>query len=257
MIEKESETWPIASLDDVRTGRLPSFGADPGDGVANILLWGDSHSLCVTPAFDLACKQENVTGYLAYHFASPPLINTFFKRDWGLNEQGPAFAEAVLGFVAIHHIKNVVLSAYWSSYQLEGEEPLKNALAATIERLHNMGCKIWVLEDIPNVDMNVPLFLARRHTEALRSDGWHRTVAQHRAQNSVIYTLDQSNLPATFIDLAPPFLDADGISYRCFDKEVSLYRDSHHLKPIAAIKYLTPLIQKDLVSKVKCCLSHE
>jgi len=238
------------SLDDIRRGAVPVYGSLPDRAANSIALWGDSHAISLLPAFDLCATEANVSVYVISHSSTPPLMDTWYPDPFGLKDQAPAFAAGALDFISSHHIHNVVLTAYWSAYQKQGPDRLKEALATMVDRLAKQGCKVWIMMDVPDADMNVPSLLIRRYQSAPSDPSWHRTVAQHRALNSVLYDLKDSLPAGVCVDLAPLFLEPGGKTYYPLIDGVSIYSDSHHLTRTVALKVLPPLLREQIFSKL-------
>ena len=232
----------VADLDDVVGDRLWVLGGKPGPPA--ILLWGDSHGMHSVAAMEDFCREAGISGVAALRASNPPLLDAAFGDPTTRN---PAFAAAVVDYVRRHHIPNVVLAARWSYYQTLDPHLLEEALPRTIDALHEAAsCKIWVLQDVPELDVEAPKALIRGALSRWEDDSWYRTVSEHRRMNSVLYRLSEQGLPATFIDPAPVLLHADGKRYRPEMDGVSIYHDSNHLTQRASRLVLLPLFREAL-----------
>ncbi len=247
-VKNELAKWDHASretttLDDVREGRLLSLGS-PVLGVSpELLLWGDSHGLSAVSAMDALCKELGVTGVAACFAGTAPLLNVKFARKGELGENGPALSSAVVNYVKRHAVKKVVLAARWSFYQEKNPRLLEQAIPATILALREAGSKVWVLQDVPDVDVAAPKALAIEAIFGGYIHSWRRLPFEHQRENSIIYQLSGLGVPATFLDPAPQLLFPGSDRYRAEIDGISIYYDDNHLTQSASRALLLPLLR--------------
>jgi hypothetical protein len=173
----------------------------------------------------------------------------FFSQKGGLCENAPEFNAAVFKYIRDHDVKHVVLGAFWGLYQRENRSLLDESLKLTIDLLHSVGTRTWVLQDIPYLEERGPRAMARA---AIFGGGnsWRCLIGEHEQRNSVLYDLSKKNLPAVFIDPAPLFLDDESDRYRADADGVSLYHDDDHLTKTASVALLLPLFREAMMSEL-------
>ncbi|MDD5349592.1 MAG: acyltransferase family protein [Chthoniobacteraceae bacterium] len=233
---------------DIQQGRITPLGPKTPTAPAKLLIWGDSHALHAIPAIDTLCRETGIKGYAVMYPSTPPLFqSTTSQSRYGLRENITEWATEVLQQIKQQGITHVVLAAKWDNYQAMDAQLLGKSLTATIHTLHNAGCKVWVLMDVPDVAPNPPYkVLARNtlfHTEI---DRYCQTAKAHRQRNSVIYQLANQNLPATFLDPTPPLLSPDKDRYKIDINGISIYSDTNHLTKSASLALLLPMLQKEM-----------
>ncbi|MBK1833213.1 acyltransferase family protein [Roseibacillus ishigakijimensis] len=141
---------------DVRSRNLPEIG-DP-HGKKTLLLWGDSHAMSITPAFDEVLKKRGWKGYVAAHPSTPPVLDFVHESQYGLGKDSPAFNQAVLEFVKSEKVDTVVLNAYWSA--VSSEPDLQINLLKTIEEVIAIGAHPVLLLDVPVHTIDIPKEIA-------------------------------------------------------------------------------------------------
>lgn len=230
-------------LGDVTTGQKPA-----------VLVWGDSHAMHVLPALDDLCKELGLMAVAATHSSTPPLVDAVFQMPAGrrgLNEQTPVFAREVIGYMARHQIRHVILAASWSGYQVMDPGLLERALAHTVRTLAEAGCKVTVFMDVPNHDKDVPKSLVRRWLSGTHDLSWISTREKHQAANAVLYRLAEQGLPARFLDLSLPFETDGSERYRVEQDGVALYRDKGHLSSRGSRLVVLPFLRQNLADALK------
>jgi hypothetical protein len=230
------------SVNDIEAGRIPRFGSHLPDAPVRLLLWGDSHSWHAVPALDEFCRSRGGAGEIVAYGLTPPLMDAVFMTS-GMDKKTPAWAEAVLKHVQRAGIKEVVLAGYWSRYEELDAALLEKALRATIARFNAVGCRVWVLLDVPTLNVNVPRALTRSPwpLAAASHADWRQTVEQHHQKNKVLYRLADEGLSAGLIDPARFLLDPQTGRYRADVDGVSVYVDNNHLTNRGARLVLLPV----------------
>lgn len=241
-------------VEDIQQERLIPLGIKNATSPIKALLWGDSHAMHTIPAMDALCRELQIAGCAATHGATPPVLDVILYLKAGLKEKTPEFSAAVLNHIKRHKIPHVVLAARWSVYQEFDSSLLETSLANTIQTLHEAGCTVWVLQDVPDVDTEAPKALAAQAMFGREITFWQRTAVDHHQKNEVLYRLAKQNLPAVFIDPAPLLLDPGSGRYRPHIDGISIYHDDDHLTTRASHALLLPLFREkmaDLLQKQK------
>jgi peptidoglycan/LPS O-acetylase OafA/YrhL len=253
------------TLLDVNSGQLHRLGKVGEKGNPKILLWGDSHAKHAFPALDDLCIELGISGCAVMINGNPPLFNAVFPKNrvFVLAEKLPEFSEAVLECIKKHRIPHVMLAAYWSGYQELDEELLEASLRSTINALHQAGCQVWILQDVPDVDgmawkgLAAAAMAGRAFGATSLTGGWRRRIADHQKKNSVLYSLAAESLPATFMDPAPLLVDKKSDRYRADLNGVSIYSDGDHLTKTASVALLLPLFRQAMAEKLMATPSEE
>ena len=222
-------------------GQFAELGAQSTDQPVEILIWGDSHAMAVTPVLDELCRRFSVRGVQATHSSTAPLLGYISNGAYGLKENSPAYSQSVMDFISQRHIKTVILAAVWKRYGPPSS--LDASLASTVEAIMASGAKVYVLKDVPTPGFDVP----RHAALAVYHQGDPAMLAipqdKYRAANGDIeFIFDHlSKMGATV--LAPPlyFLNPDGL-YDVVRDDKALYRDSHHLS-VEGSRLLAPMFE--------------
>ncbi len=238
-------------IEDIQQGRLIPLGVKNSENSIQFLLWGDSHAMHIIPTMDTLCQESGLAGVAATHSSTPPLMNYVPSGQYSLKEQTPEFSAAIVDYIKQRSIRYVVLAARWSGYQNENDDLLERDLPATISTLVAAGCTVWILQDVPDVDIEVPKALIRAAMFRREDDSWLRTVAEHHRKNAVLYRLSEQNLSATFIDPAPLLLDPGSDRYRADIDGISIYHDGDHLTTRASRLLLLPLFREKMAAHLK------
>jgi len=237
-------------LRDVLQGHLYPLGSRELAAAPKVLLWGDSHAKHAFPALDALCRELGIAGCAATHSMTPPLLDAALHDPLASNESTPAFGAAVLEQIKQKGISHVILAAYWCHYQEVDAPELERALSATIRKLHDAGCTVWVLQDVPDADAPPFKVLARNAIFGGDATSCRRLVSEHHRKNSLLYQLAERDLPATFLDPAPLLLDAGGSSYRAEMDGVAIYHDTNHLTKTGSIALLLPLLREAMAGQL-------
>ncbi len=247
------------TADDVRSDLLLPIGVRDGSAPLALLLWGDSHAMAAIPAFDEYLKDNGMSGRVAAHSSTAPVLDWFRVKKWGLNQDAVAFSNAVLDYVQQKQIRHVVMAARWRGY-LDGPDDydgFENAIVTTIRRLRATGAQPWVLVDVPEHPYSVPKVLSRGTLV-----GVDLVDFSGRPNPSDPYDgIRPSTLKAIVaaggrvLNPRPLFMARSGDRYLMEKDGVALFRDQHHLTPAGARMMLLPLIRTQMGATAKSPLS--
>jgi peptidoglycan/LPS O-acetylase OafA/YrhL len=238
-------------VQDIKDNLLLRVGNPDQLESPRILLWGDSHAKIAVPALDVFCKEQGMSGVVAVHASTPPLLEFAHASEYGLGEKTPEFSRAIVEYIKETRIKDVILAAYWPIYQKNQFHTMLESLRKTIETLSGSGCRVWVLMAVPDHDLHVRKALVRKAFFGGIDVSWQRTVYEHRERNSVLYELAEMELPAVFMDPSPKFLLHYGNRYSTESGGVCFYQDANHLTERGSLEILLPLLRE----KIGSCLS--
>jgi peptidoglycan/LPS O-acetylase OafA/YrhL len=246
------------TLLDVKSGQLDRLGTAGNEKNFKILLWGDSHAMAAVPAVDALCGELGINGRAVTRSGTPPLLNVDFPKV-----SLPEFTQAALAYIRKHRIPHILLAARWSYYQEVDAELLESSLRSTINTLHQAGCQVWILQDVPDVNgmaykgLAAEAMAGRAFGATSLTGGWRRRIADHQQKNSVLYSLAAESLPATFMDPAPLLVDESSDRYRADLNGVSIYSDGDHLTQTASVALLLPLFRQAMAEKLMATPSGE
>lgn len=238
-------------IDDVREGRVVSIGTvDAKQPV--LLVWGDSHAMAALPAIDALLQERGMSGRAVTHSATAPVVGWFSRAvRAGLGERSMEFNDAVFDLVRREQIPAVMLIARWSVYMRgtdEVKDQLNRALIETVRRLVQIGCKTYVLLEVPNQHFDVPRALA---LSALLDVDLLNLVAHPRAVG-LQPEFDAATLTAIenqggeILDPKPRFHDPLRQRLIVQHHGVPLYCDNNHLTTHGAKLVLLPFFRDQI-----------
>jgi peptidoglycan/LPS O-acetylase OafA/YrhL len=231
----------VISLKRAKAGQFVELGSRDTNQPISVLIWGDSHAMAVTPVLDDLCRRFSRRGIQATQSATAPVLGYVSPGVGSLKKDSPAFAKAVLTFIAQRHVKNVIIAAFWSYYP--ASDSLKTNLLSTVRAIMDSGARVYVVKDVPNPGFDVPRIVAitAAHNGDLEQLGVTRE--KHQILNRELrQTFEQiSQMGATVLDPADYFLNRNGL-YGVVQNDRVLYWDSHHLT-VEGSRLLAPLFE--------------
>lgn len=249
--DNRSTTVRNVTLRDVQRGRVLNLARAKSPNAPKILLWGDSHAKHTIPALTAFCKEVGASGHAVVHSATPPLLNAAFSlAEGGLGADTPRFSRAVLDEVVRGKYSHVILAARWSIYEASDRKLLSASLRQTISALDEIGCEVFILQSVPDVDVEPPKAISRTTLFGGDNDEWRTTIWEHREDNSILYCLANKDLPAKFLDPALPLIKVDSGRYRANIDGISIYHDSNHLTDRGSLELLLPLFREELGDRI-------
>ena len=228
------------------------------------VIWGDSHANALTPVFGTLGKEYGVSGIQASYAGGASLINVK-RSDWTSieNQKWQDFNQRVIQFVQQHPaVTDIFLVSRWmtqvfgySEYELrtrgrtgrdenfaissiDRNDPVsafQQSLQDTVSILLAEGKRVWIVLPVPEVDRDVPRWLAIHGTDE-DHDIWIDGYPSWR----------QSTLLPIFekVKTKPGIRLLDPIGFLCRDnnhecrittKGNSLYLDDNHLSATGSV----------------------
>lgn len=240
-----------------RLGDLNATG--PG-----ILVWGDSHALSLTRLFDELGKTHRVKVTVAAMAGVAPVVGAY-PAGRGADEL--VHAPKVIELVRTERFRDVILVAKWPMYltgrsggeldrilrdvEERSDEPAEaievflRHFPATLETLRSLGCRVTVMEAVPQQPHRVPEALARIAIRGETSDalawsaGIHRE--RDRPENEVIAKATAVT-GAGLLDPLPLLTNDAGVVPMIREGK-ALYLDRDHLSPYGSM-LLAPLFEE-------------
>jgi peptidoglycan/LPS O-acetylase OafA/YrhL len=256
----------------VRDGALCTLGIVGNAGLADFLVWGDSHASSMAPAIDQAAKLHQRAGLLAADSGCPPLLDyTSQKNDTNSQKDCLMHNQAVLDLIQSRHIPLVFLVGRWprevlgSQFGNEGVffDPhevyrirdraavVSDSLDKTLAALAQAKARAVLVMDVPEIGFDVPYELAKAalHKTAADIDPSWTTVdgRQHAAR-----TILQDAATKYGVDFIDPTGDlCTQQSCAVADNDGPYYTDSNHLSVNGAkrlVHLYEPILQRQAAS---------
>lgn len=233
----------------VKAGRPSRFGPAVADAPVEVLVWGDSHAWCLSPAIAAQAEKHGKAGFLTWFPSTPPGLGFVQSASSGLAARSTEWGEAILKITKQHRIPDVVLVGYWRRVAKGRVQELRKALELTVRRFREeAGAQVWVVRDVPVHDIMVPRALALHHRlpwlfpdPALAAC----TVAEHRRANAAfdaVFDELAKSCGLRVLDPAPGLASPDG---RCLLQHggQSLYGDVGHHVSVAGALHVSPVFE--------------
>jgi peptidoglycan/LPS O-acetylase OafA/YrhL len=188
-----------------------------------VLVWGDSHAMAVLPAIESLCQLNNTTALAATRFLTPP-IGAFRQDD------EDTFNQLVLEFLEKSRIHPVILASRWSSYLSNDSEHPR--LLETVDRLHELGIRVFFLMDVPNFSYHVPRIMSMNLTRKFEIHRLGVSLSEHEQANACYLELvpELAKRGVGILDPLPYFVrDENPELLLPFDAKGVFYRDADHL----------------------------
>lgn len=231
------------NADDVRNGRVYNCGDKTSE--TKLLVWGDSHAMAIMPAFEKLCNELPIHVSLIAHSATAPLVDFKVGNSTSLGEESMPYSAEVIKYCKREEIDVVVLVAYWSYYA--GQRSFLSSLRNTVSALKRQGVEVWVAEDVPNFEDDVPLTLARQAYWGIVDPPAVSVEAHYRNNSTFNRAFEDSSLrEVKRLDFASPLMDSEG-TFSSMRDGVVLFRDTHHLT-IEGAELLVPLVRREIVT---------
>ncbi|WP_137929506.1 acyltransferase family protein [Mesorhizobium comanense] len=207
--ETSIERWNLA--DCTRTHGFPT----------NVLLWGDSFAAHYVSGLE-ANAQKIQANIVQYTYAGCPPNLSYFSYA---RPACTRFNERALQIIRDANIQAVILSGRWTDYQARGFDGLQK----TIDRLRDMGVKVYVIGQSPEfiADVQKIAFFARQ--EHVANTSWPMAMDPDINKHVLPFTRG-----ATFIDPLAYLCDTAGCSYADAGTRQFLYFDYGHFSSAGA-----------------------
>jgi len=232
---------------DIQGDRLIHIGSHDSQPEISLLLWGDSHAMAASPAFDQFLKTRGLAGLQATASATPPILGGYWKNNFTSPEKVISFNRAVYNYIKQHQIPNVILVAYWEYYTDErGAASLDTALIATVKKLVETGTHPWVMLQVPHPHFDVPkgLVMASIFNYDLSplmvvADEWNGLYGEG---DSILKRVEAAG--GRVLDPRQCFMDKAHSRILVEKNGTPLFRDTHHLSAMGAKLVLLPCLNK-------------
>lgn len=208
-------------------GTMARYGDE--NATPEILVWGDSHAMAVLPAIEALCHLNNTAALAATRYLTPP-IGTY------QHDEEDTFNQLVLEFLETNRVHTVILAGRWSSYLAnESEHP---RLLETVDRLHELGIRVFFLKDVPNFPYHVPRIMTMNTTRKFDIHRLGVSRSDHDQANAYYLGLlpELEKRGVGILDPVPYFVrDENPDLLLPFDTTGVFYRDGDHLSVHGAL----------------------
>jgi peptidoglycan/LPS O-acetylase OafA/YrhL len=237
---------------DIRSGRFLRIGVTDESIIPSLFVWGDSHAMAAMPAFDSLLKESGGSGLGATYSSTAPILKWYKVTPWGLGKDAVEFNDAIFDYLKEHPIKDVFMVAFWSAYQDEKgafSVSFNDGLLKTVRELHALGCRPWIVLDVPNHSIDIPRALLRSAVLHEGSQGDLTSLCSKPESVQENDGMDKRliaeiiNSGGRVIDPKPIFLDKQSRYYVVQSEGVPLYRDKQHLTVKGARLVLLPWLR--------------
>ncbi len=223
------------------------------------VIWGDSQADAWMPTFNDLAARNDKAGLFAAHGGCPPLLG-IRRVNQDPSQRCTQFNEAVFAKAESIHATDVVLIGRWSWYifgvEKGGQEEGSGAIIAntdeddngaaaetnrkrvfqaavtrTVQRLRDIGARIWIIDQPPTYTVDVPKYLAYAALRGETATGRARTYIQQ--QHSYQLEVFRSN-NVEVVDLTAFFCPRADLYCRMTMDGRSLYSDFNHLSVFGA-----------------------
>ncbi len=215
-----------------------------GSGTVSFVVWGDSHSSALRPAFQRAAKAVGSSGLVFTANGCAPLIGLDRKPAVRQQNDCRKYNERTLRLIRDSGVRTVFLAANWPEYQRARyykNGDLVGGLAATLQALD--GLTVHLVTRVPGGREDVASALAREKLFGTRADieltpqeveQIQRPVRQMFAGLAHMYGVELFQTAQYLCTRRTCPVIVDGRP---------LYSDAHHVTPAAA-DYLAPPLEK-------------
>ena len=245
--------------------KLPSLGVKPSKTQpATFLLWGDSHASSIAETCNRLAIEYDVSGYVATQANTIPILGVHRPRHF----ESIAWNNDVMDFVKRHQIQHVLLASRWAgnieihpsgltSFLITddiraprtpatAQKALQRNLRTTVARLEQMGVQVWVLQQVPLQTRNPIHTLVSAINTGSTEVPRGVTLSTHRERQKNVNRILSSIHAKNYHLLDPTEYFYDDLETAIIgiigERNVSYYRDSHHVTFAGSESLLRPLL---------------
>lgn len=229
---------------DALAGNFPRIGT-AAPAPVRLLVWGDSHAHSILPAVASSGEHHGSGVLVAWYSSTAPVLAYESHGRFALGRLSVRFNQGVFDHIQSLGISDVLLAAKWSGYGLisdtgtrtpQQSEEFLEALVMTVSELRRIGCRVWVLLEVPNHRANVPLALARQELFGTRIGPFFANRVTHERRSSsirqIVPRLEAAG--AKILDLSQELYDSQAEHFIMEQDGKVLYTDKHHLSRAGA-----------------------
>ena len=219
------DRWP----DKPNDGNLRLIGRSSSGREPNFFVMGDSHAEQLIFLLDELSNEANISGVVTTHGATPPITNWPYRTPFQADNQ-QEFFDAQLEYVKRHHIKHVILHAFWSSYGEQSSQYLRSSIIQSVKLFEDAGARVSILMGVPFYSNKLIRAVIREQFFGREpSNGIGATLAEHHSKNRFMDGLREELPNVRFVDPSSKFLLGSQDKYAVRKEERLLYRDGNHL----------------------------
>ncbi len=245
---------PAAVLQGKACQFLPTASIKP-----TFFVWGDSHADAAAPVFYALAEKHQKNGMIATSHGCGPFLH-MARESGGEDSYCYRFNHAVFDYIASSGIKQVVLVASWSSwvpntsvyftdeqwyqaYKNQYSSKVEAALQNTVDRLQDIGVKVYVLLEVPTFTVNPPYLLAMEKMYGVSQTSAFLPIKEYRDRRSqYLDSFIKQNARGKTVLLDPEALFCTKGRCMMGDEAKSFYFNEGHLSPHGA-QQMAPLFE--------------
>jgi peptidoglycan/LPS O-acetylase OafA/YrhL len=226
------------ALDKIAAGELCSLGPQ-GSDATRALVWGDSHTIALLPAYEQLAISHHLRLYFAVRSSCRPLLELTSGTIVDPGRAGCArFNAAVAQAVLRLDPRLLILNAHWVDTDADFSRGLRETLRATAARDR----AVCVVLDVPTFKYDVPTALGVARRRGISEDFLKLTRAealeQYREPENDVRALSRQGV-LHFVDPKDLLCDRDSCKFESGGN--LLYWDTNHLS-WAGARFVAPVI---------------
>jgi peptidoglycan/LPS O-acetylase OafA/YrhL len=234
-------------LTAIAAGQLCGFGPAAG-AQAQAVVWGDSHSVALVPAYERIAMERNVRVHLAWFSSCRPLLDAASESVLRYPQLCNDFNHAAVSAIQAIDPEVVILNARWTYPDLDivalnGDEPrngqpeFERALERTLSAIGAAHRRVCVVGDVPSLKYVMPYAYVMARRRGLSPNFIARASPEAEQQQQELdehFAALRPRYPFTFVD-PRSVLCAQGSCAILSADGRSLYRDDNHLTAPGAL----------------------
>ncbi|MDR0571314.1 MAG: acyltransferase [Rickettsiales bacterium] len=225
---------------------------------SDFILWGDSHAAAWAPGIDKIAKEFNISGIQYAMSGCVPVFNyrikpEMFTFNTNIDQRISSclkFNDGIVNLIKQYNIKHVILAATFGTYLGGRKRKLcdprvftdeyvnfSDQLNNTIKILNDLKVFVWIVEDVPEYDVDVLNTIIRTK---LAGEKITKTVLDYKIYESfywpvemIINDITNKNKNVRILKIEPPICNE--LNCIAGNEHISYYFDENHLSPPGAI----------------------
>jgi peptidoglycan/LPS O-acetylase OafA/YrhL len=154
----------VRTAERIRSGQVCSYGSRD-DSAPKVLVWGDSHTMVLMPAYQALAQSHGMRLYFVAKFGCPPLLAAESAPAGAAANACNAFNAAVVEAITRLDPQIVILGGRWVDAEIPpGVTDIATGIEETVGRVGNRARSVCVVLGVPALRYRAPyaLLMARR-----------------------------------------------------------------------------------------------
>ena len=253
LLEYKEKVGGVRTKDHYDVGAAPVFGNK--EGPTKVALWGDSHAEALIPGIEAAALESGASFRAFILAGQPPVTGVSLVQN--RVKQRAEYNEAVFDkLLTDESIKVVILAARWSNPVLGRNEDLNpkardfykqdfkdqaqklayyaQQIRETVKKLHAAGRRVYVVDPVPEVGVNVVNLLARLEYENKPLIDRLPCPDYLTRNELVLDVFDELEKDGLITRIRPQQKLLENGQATILDGDIPIYRDDDHVTPHGA-----------------------